>query len=388
MTKKTTRDSEYSEKTRVLFLAFELGASKWELGFTTGFGQKPRRRSIDGGNTEALQQEISAARKRFGIAEEVPVVSCYEAGREGFWLDRYLGCVGIENVVVDSSSIEVNRKKRRAKTDPLDVGKLLTMLMRHYYGEPKVWSVVRPPSREEEDRRQLHRELRALKKEKTRTTNRIKGLLASQGVRLDGRMDLGGKRLDQIQLWDGAPLPQGLKSRLKREWEHVSFLKRQIADVKATRQALLKEDKEPDLKRVQQLNMLQGIGLESSWVLVRELFGWRQFQNRRQVASIVGLTPTPYNSGDMVREQGIGKDGNRHVRGISIEMAWSWLRHQPDSKLTLWFTQRFAGAGKRARKVGIVALARRLLIDLWKFLEYGVIPEGARFKAQARQSQP
>lgn len=383
MSKRTTCNIEYSENRQALFLAFDLGDSKWELGFTIGLGQKPRRRTIEGGDREALQEEIAAAKKRFGLPEDARVKSCYEAGRDGFWLHRYLVSVGIDNIVVDSSSIEVNRRKRRAKTDSLDVGALLSMLVRFDYGERKIWSVVRVPSVQEEDRRQLHRELRTAKKERTRTTNRIKGLLASQGIRVKGRMDLSGKQLDEMRLWDGQPLPAALKGRLEREWQHVLFLKKQIADWEAIRKSLLKGGKEPGIEKIQQLNKLQGIGIESSWVIVQELFGWRQFRNRRQVGSLIGLTPSPFNSGKTVREQGISKAGIRHVRAVSIELSWSWIRHQPKSKLTQWYMERFADGGPRARKVGIVALARRLMIDLWRFLEYGVVPEGAELKAQA-----
>lgn len=383
MTKKTTRNSEYSENRPVLFLALELGATKWELAFSTGFGQKGRRRTIEAGNTSALQAEIAAAKKRFGLWKETLVKSCYEAGRDGFWLDRYLRSAGVSDVIVDSSSIEVNRRRGRAKTDKLDVAKLLLLLMRYHYGEDKVWSVVRVPSREEEDRRQLHRELRSVKKEKTRTTNRIKGLLASQGIRIEGRMDLSKPQLERIRLWDGSQLGEGLKSRLAREWQHVLFLKKQIKDMEERRRKEYKEGKEPDLGKIEQLSKLRGIGPESSWVVVREMFGWRQFRNRREVASLIGVTPTPYDSGGSTREQGISKAGNRHVRAVAIEMAWSWLRYQPKSKLTKWFAERFGDAGKRARKVGIVAVARRLMIDLWRYLEWGVLPEGAKLKAQA-----
>lgn len=249
MSKRTTCNIEYSENRQALFLAFDLGDSKWELGFTIGLGQKPRRRTIEGGDREALQEEIAAAKKRFGLPEDARVKSCYEAGRDGFWLHRYLVSVGIDNIVVDSSSIEVNRRKRRAKTDSLDVGALLSMLVRFDYGERKIWSVVRVPSVQEEDRRQLHRELRTAKKERTRTTNRIKGLLASQGIRVKGRMDLSGKQLDEMRLWDGQPLPAALKGRLEREWQHVLFLKKQIADLEAIRKSLLKGEKNPASRR-------------------------------------------------------------------------------------------------------------------------------------------
>jgi transposase len=247
----------------------------------------------------------------------------------------------------------------------------------------KLLRSVTVPSPEEEDRRQLHRELRAAKKEKTRTTNRIKGLLANQGIRIKGRMDLSNEQLDAIRLWNGAALGEGLKNRLRREWQHVVFLSKQIGELEATRRSQLKEGKEPDLEKIEQLKKLQGIGPESSWVIVRELFGWRHFRNRREVASLIGLTPTPHDSGDLTREQGISKAGNRHVRGIAIELAWSWVRYQPETRLTLWFIKRFSEAGKRGRKVGIVALARRLMIELWRYLEWGVIPEGAQLKAHA-----
>jgi transposase len=383
MARKATRSEEYSENGTVLFLAFELGATKWEVGFSTGMGQKPRRKTIEAGDRIALSEEIASAKKRFHLPKDVAVKSCYEAGRDGFWLHRYLTSVGIANVIVDSSSIEVNRRKRRAKTDGLDVANLLMMLIRYHLGDHKVWNVIRVPLPEEEDRRQLHRELKTAKKEKTRTTNRIKGLLASQGIRIKGRLDLSGERLDEIRLWNKAALGEKLKSRLRREWEHVVFLQKQIEELEGTRRAEIKEGKEPDLGKIEQLKKLQGVGLESSSVIVRELFGWRKFRNRREVGSLIGLTPTPYDSGESRREQGISKAGNRHVRAVAVELAWSWLRYQPGSKISLWFTQRFSGSGKRGRKVGIVALARRLMIDLWKYLEWGVIPEGAKLKGTA-----
>lgn len=383
MTKKTTRINEYNGNQQVLFLALELGATDWKLGFSTGLGQKPRRRTIEAGKTDRLQIEIELAKRRFRLSPNTVVKSCYEAGRDGFWLDRYLKSSGIQNIVVDSSSIEVNRRKRRAKTDKIDAGKLLWMLIRYHYGEAKIWSIVQPPSPQEEDRRQLHRELRAAKKEKTRTTNRIKGLLASQGIRMGRGMNLEDRQLNAIRLWNGKALGEGLKSRLRREWAHVLFLKDQIAQIEASRRKELKERKEPDLGKIEQLTKLQGIGPETSWVMVRELFGWRQFRNRREVASLIGVTPTPYDSGQSRREQGISKAGNRHVRAIVVEMAWSWLRYQPDSRITIWFKKRFAEGGPRARKVGIVALARRLVIELWRYLEWGVLPEGSRLKAHA-----
>jgi transposase len=381
LAKKTTRKDEYNGNKQVLFMAFELGASKWVLGFSIGLGQKARKRTMDAGDLKTLQQEIKAAKERFGLSDNAVVKSCYESGRDGFWLHRYLETVRVQNFVIDSSSIEVNRRRRRAKSDGLDVEGLLKLLIHHHLGDKKVFSVVRVPSVEEEDRRHLHRGLRTLKKEKTRTTNRIKGLLATQGARVT-RLDLSDPQLNAIRIWNGEGLGEGLKSRLRMEWQRVLQLRQQIREVLAERQSQLKDEKRPAIAQVKQLTALRAVGPESSWTIVHEML-WRDFRNRRQVGSLVGLAPTPYDSGESIREQGISKAGNRHVRTIAIELAWSWVRHQPNSKLTLWFLRRFSGAGKRARKVGIVAVARRLMIDLWRYLQTGAIPEGALLKAQA-----
>jgi transposase len=366
-------------------MAFELSSKNWKLGFSTGFGQKPRIRTMIAGDLDGLKREIQAAKKRFQLPEGCKVVSCYEAGRDGFWLHRFLTAEGTENFVVDSSSIEVNRRKRRAKTDRLDVGSLLRMLIRYCLGEHKVWSVVQVPSVEDEDRRQAHRELSALEKEKNRTGSRIRGLLATQGIRLAAGANISAEQLESIRIWDGSPLPEGLKSRIGRECAHLVFLKQQISTLKGERKKALRSKNEaeaaPDKEKMQQLEKLRAIGPVGAWILVREMFGWRQFKNRRQIGSLSGLTPSPYNSGDTSYDQGISKAGIQPVRRIAIELAWCWVRYQPNSKLTRWFNERFAHAGKKARKVGIVAVARRLLIELWKYLETGALPEGAELKA-------
>jgi transposase len=228
-----TPTSEYSTE-RLLYLAFELGNAQWKLGFTIGLGQQPRQRTIPAGDLVRLQQEIAAAKKRFRLVEPVRVVSCYEAGRDGFWLDRYLRSEGIENVIVDAASIEVNRRARRAKTDRLDLGKLVTMLIRYHSGEPKVWHVVQGPSLEQEDRRQLHRELLQLKQERTAHVNRLKGLLVSQGIRLAVKQDFL-KQVDNVHLWHGSPLPPGLKARLQPEYERLQLLEDHIKVLEAER---------------------------------------------------------------------------------------------------------------------------------------------------------
>ena len=380
MITKTTHNQEYSTKCAKLYLAFELGKQEWKLGFTIGLGQRPRVRTIDAGDREALQWEIGQAKKRFGLAQTAAVMSCYEAGRDGFWLHRYLLTSEIENLVVDSSSIEVKRRARRVKTDRLDVQKLLTMLMRYDSGEKKVWSVVHVPSVEAEDKRHLHRQMRSLKADRTRYNNRIKGLLAGQGIGLAVKGNFLEK-LDAVRLWNGAALPPGLRSRLEREYVCWQFVDQQIQEQEAQRAEMIRTSHDASVEKVRQLLQLRGIGPNSAWLFVMEFFGWREFRNRREVGALAGLTSTPYISGEEAREQGISKAGNRPVRGIAIEIAWGWLRHQPESELSLWYQDRFAHGGKRLRKIGIVAVARKLLIALWRYLETGVLPAGAQLKA-------
>jgi len=379
MTTTVTHNGHDTTPARVLFVAFELSEKTWKLGFTTGHGQKPRERSFAAGHQARLLQEMAQAKRRFGLPETAPVVSCYEAGREGFWLHRFLEAQGITNSVVDSSSIEVNRRKRRAKSDGLDVRKLLSMLMRFHQGERDVWRVVHVPSGEAEDQRHLHRDLETLKQERASTTARIKGLLSSQGLRLTTLNKLP-EQLDVLRLWDGAPIPSGLRHRLLRVYAHHQFLSEQIAALEAERRALLETAHEASLEKIRQLMQLKGIGINGAWLLVMEFFGWRDFKNRREVGGLAGVTPTPYQSGESAREQGITKAGNRHVRWMTTELAWSWLRYQPESALSGWFRERFGSGGKRLRRIGIVAVARKLLIALWRFLKSGVLPEGAILK--------
>jgi transposase len=374
-----TTTTRPNDRTATLFLAFELGNAKWRLGFTIGPAQKPRERTIAARDTEALLREIALAKERFGLRAEAPVVSCYEAGRDGFWLHRYLAAQGVGNHVVDSSSIEVNRRRRRAKTDRLDVGKLLGLLLRYESGERKAWSVVRVPSDAEEDARQLHRELLTVKRDRTRVTNRIRGLLASQGLTVALTKDLL-QQLERMRRWDGSPLPASLRRRLEREWTKARFFTEQIQALDRERRQLLRDSADPALQKVKQLLHLNGIGINGAWLQTMELFGWRDFRNGKQIGGLAGLTPTPHQSGDSRRELGIDKAGNKRVRWMAIELAWAWLRFQPQSALSQWYQRRFAQGGPRLRKVGIVALARKLLIALWRYLETGVPPEGAEIK--------
>ena len=373
-----TRGTQYTIE-RSLYLAFELSKAKWKLGFSTGLGQNPRRRTVDAVDLLALRQEIEAAKRRFGLAANAPVKSCYEAGRDGFWLHRYLLEQEIENLVVDSASIEVNRRAKRAKTDRIDVEKLLNMLIRYHSGEETVWRVVHVPSIEEEDLRHLHRQLLTFKRDRTRYICRIKGLLATQGVNAPIHVNF----LDTLaaaRMWDGTPLPSGLCTRVKREYASLRYVEQQIKELETERNELIEASKHPSIEKVRQLMRLRAIGPNGAWLFVMEFFGWRQFRNRREVGGLSGLTPTPYQSGEESREQGISKAGNQQVRAMAIEIAWCWLRYQPDSELTLWFYEKFGNGGKRMRKVGIVALARKLLVALWRYLETGEIPAGAQLK--------
>lgn len=362
----------------VLYLAFELSNRSWKLGFSTGLGQKPRIRAVPARDLEALMREIAAARRRFGLDNSMPVVSCYEAGRDGFWLHRFLEAQKTHhNLVVDSASIEVNRRRRRRKTDRIDVLKLLAMLMRYHNGEARVWSVVHVPSPEAEDARHLHRELRTLKTERTRVTNRIKGLLAAQGVSVSSLGPSFGEHLDELRLWDGSALPSQLHQRLLREHAHRQQINARIRLIEDLQRQRLQDSTDPVVQIVRQLMTLKGIGLQSAWLFTFELFAWRDIQNRKQLAALCGLAPTPYSSGDETRDLGISKAGNAAVRAMAVQIAWGWIRFQPDSELTLWFNRRFAHGGRRMRATGIVALARRLLIELWRFVETGALPDGA-----------
>src|SRR5882724_7662005 len=379
MTTLATRHTQDTTTEGTLFVAFELSEKTWKLGFTTGQGQKPRERTVTARQQERVLDEIAQAKRRLGLPDSAPVVSCYEAGREGFWLHRFLQAHGITSHVVDASAIEVNRRQRRAKSDGLDVRKLLSMLMRYHSGEHQVWQVVKVPTVEAEDQRHLHRDVETLKQERASTTTRIQGLLSSQGIRLTSLKKLP-EQLDALRLWDGSPIPPGLRRRVLRVYAQYTFLSAQIAEVEAERRAQLQASTEARIDKVRQLMQLKGIGINGAWLLVMEFFGWRAFKNRREVGGLAGFTPTPYQSGDSAREQGITKSGNRHVRWMTTELAWSWLRFQPDSALSCWFRQRFGSGGTRLRRIGIVAVARKLLIALWRFLETGVVPDGAVFK--------
>lgn len=373
-----TRSEEDSEFVPVVYLAFELAEKNWKLAFTTGLGQKARQRSVAAGDLEAVEREIARAKRRFGLAEQTRVVSCYEAGMEGFWLHRVLEQHGIENVVVDSSSIDVKRGRRTAKSDRLDGAALVMKLVRFVEGDRRVWSVVRVPPPEAEDLRHNDRELTRLSDERTAASNGIRGSLKTQGIRLQRLRDLPGQ-LSTLRGADGAQLGPELKARLLRLWERLQLIEKQILEVKRRRSELMEQNTEV-ARKARQLLVLRGVGPNTSWELATEIFGWRTFQNRRQVGALVGLVGVPYQSGETHREQGISKAGRTRLRASLIELAWLWLRYQPQSELARWFERKYGGGSKRLRRIGIVGVARRLLIDLWRFCQSGVIPEGVVLK--------
>lgn len=376
-----TRSTDSTAAPAYLLLALELSERTWKLGFTIGNGQRPRVRQIAAGAVDRLCEEVARAKARFGVPVEARVVSCYEAGREAFWVHRWIEAHGWTNYVVDSSSIEVNRRARHAKTDRLDLEGLLRLLERYVQGEDRVWHVVRVPTDAEEDARHVPRMRETLQQERTRVINRLHGLLTTQGVEIPLRADFR-ERLETARRWDGTPLPAGMAQRLRREWAHLEFLDRQLTEVDATRATRPLDATTKTGQYVARLQTLRGMGAIGAWSLVTEIFGWRQIRNGRELGALVGLVPAPYQSGETHHDQGITRAGNRHVRRMAVQLAWSWLRYQPLSALSRWYHARF-GRGRRLRRIGIVALARKLLIAWWRYLETGVVPEGALLKSGA-----
>lgn len=365
-----------------LYLALDLGNTTWKLALTSSPAQPPRIRTMPARDLRQLQRELDHARARFGLAPDAEVVSCYEAGRDGFWVHRALTGLGVTNHVFDSASIEGNRRGRQAKSDRLDAGALLAKLIRFAHGERRVWRVVHVPSVDDEDRRHMHRELFVLTGERTRQINRIKGLLALHGVPPLAARGLP-RTLPPVRAWNGEALPAAAAARLVREWDRLTALRRELRQLLAARRALLQSaaPNDPVVGIVRRLLALRGIGEVSSWLYATEFFAWRHFRNRREVGALAGLCSTRRRSGDSEQEHGISKAGNPHIRALAIELAWSWLRRQPQSALSLWYRQRFAAGGGRMRRIGIVALARKLLIALWRYVETGALPDGALQKA-------
>jgi transposase len=366
-----------------IFVAIEVSLWSWVVGLRDPVRGKVGLHRLVGGDVAGLLALIARKRRKAEAAfgGPVSVVSCYEAGYEGFWLHRVLGAEGVESLVIDPASVAVNRRARRAKTDRLDARLLLRALRAWWLGDAEALSAVRVPGVADEDARRTCRERERLVKERTGHVNRIKGLLATQGVRDYAPLKRDRRRrLAALRCATGAPLPAHLARELERELERLELVMAQIAAVEGERDALVAAAPAGTAEaKIQQLAGLRALGPEISTRLVRELY-WRDFDNRRQLASAAGLAPSPFNSGAMAREQGISKAGNRRVRATLVELAWLWLRWQPDSALSRWFRERVGEQKGRVRRIAIVALARKLLVALWRYLETGLVPEGALFK--------
>ena len=386
MTRTDQSTASTSDHPVTLLVAFELGDRTWKLGFTTGIGQRPRVRQMPAGAVDRVLDEVTRAKARLGVPVEAPVVSCYEAGRDGFWLHRYLVAQGVTNYVVDSASIEVPRRARRAKTDKLDLAGLLRLLARYEAGDRGAWRVVRVPSVAAEDARHLERSWATVQAERTRVINRLKGLLTTAGVRLRLNATFCA-RLATARLWDGTLLPAGLQARLRQSWAQLEFLNAQRQALQTARAAQELAPTTATGRAVTALQTVTGIGPIGACVLATEIFGWRQIRNGRELGALVGLVPAPFQSGETSYDLGITRAGNKHVRRVMVQLAWSWLRYQPHSALAQWYQRRFGDGGRRMRRIGIVALARKLLIALWRLVEGDVLPEGAVVKASAHEAR-
>jgi len=367
-------------------LAIELSKKSWIIAVNTPLSDKISRYTLKPCDWKGLLQLMARIQTRVAreLAKRVEVVSCYEAGYDGFWLHRLLDARGVLNYVIDPTSLQVDRRARRNKTDGVDVAQLLRSLMAYLRGEPKVWSVVRVPSIAEEDDRRLHRERSRLLNERNQHVNRIKGLLAIQGIYDFEPMHRDRiRRLERLRTADGRKLPSRLKAEIVRELQRLELVLGMIKTIEAERDAIavsVKSNSEhTNAKKIQELVKIRSIGPEFATTLVGEVF-YRSFDNRKQLGNYVGLTPSHFQSGPTCRDQGISKAGNAKARTTIIELAWLWLRHQPASSLSLWFHKRVGSLRGRIRRITIVAMARKLLIALWRYLETGIVPEGATLK--------
>ena len=361
-----------------IFVSLELSRRVWLVTSLSPASEKLSRHAVAAGVAGPLLAHLASLRAKAAArtGRDYPIVVIQEAGLDGFWLHRVLEAEGVESHVVDAGSIPMPRRRRRAKSDRIDGETLLRVLLAYKRGEPRVCSMVRPPGPAEEDRRRICRERRVLVAERTAAANRIRGLLFAQGVfdyeplRRDRR-----RRLDELVTGDGRPLPAHLKAQVDRELTRLELAIEQIKAVEAERDRQLRE---PDAAPTRLIE-LAGVGAEIAGVLMGEAF-WRRFDNRRQLAAYAGVAPTPWKSGAIDQEQGVSGGGNPRLRTTLIQLAWLWLKHQPDSELSQWFQARTRDQTGRFRKVGIVALARKLLVALWRFHEHGEVPAGARLK--------
>jgi transposase len=359
-----------------LYIALDLGSTKWVLAMTNGGQQKPRIRQIPARDLDRLKEEIAVARKLLKLSVTAPVRTCYEAGRDGFWLHRYLEQQGYESLVINAGSLERKQQGKRRKTDRIDAETLANRLVRYHAGETSVWSCVHVPSAKAEDIRRVERERERIKGERSALRSRIASVLALHGIPKPKTKVI---KLDELRTPTGKPLLPHAMSEVRRLIARLELADAQNEELKAERDEAAKED-----ERIRQsfgmLSSLKGVGELSAFALTTESFGWRDFDNVRQVSASSGLAPTPHQSDGMRRELGISKEARPKLRSLMVQLAWLWLRYQPTSALTLWFHKRFMEAGGRAKRVGIVALARKLYVAFWKLVTSGEVPEGALLK--------
>lgn len=374
MTATHTLPGSVSEAT--LYVACELGAKSWKLAMTSGFGVRPWVKAVPAKELGAINRLIAQAKRRLGLPATARVVSCYEAGRDGFWIHRALLRQGIRNRVVDSASIEVNRRARRAKTDRLDAVKLVAMLVRAVMGESGVWREVHVPSAADEAARHASRERTQLVQERTRLVNQIRSWLATWGAALPGRRRTGW--WTTVPDWAGEPLPAPVQARIARAEDRLAVIATQLGVLGEVERTAAK--RAPTASALARLVRLKGVAATGAHVLLEEGLVWRAFRNRREIGGMLGCAPRPYQSGEAARDQGIDRAGNRRWRAISLQLAWNWVQWQPASALTQWYQRRFGRGGARLRRIGIVALARKLVIALWRTATTGEVPAGAVLK--------
>lgn len=374
MTATRTLPGSVSEPT--LYVAFELGAKQWKLGITSGLGIAPWVRTVPAGDWAAVKRVFAQARVRLSLPPTAGVVSCYEAGRDGFWIHRALEAQGVRNRVVDSASIEVNRRARRAKTDRLDAQKLVQMLVRAWLGETDVWCEVRVPPAAVEAARHVSRERTQLTQERTRLLNQMGSWLTTWGARLPSRR--GPAWWTTLPDWAGSALPPSIQARLARAQARLDVIETQLETLNEVQRHAAAAA--PAASALGRLVRLKGVAATGASVLLEEGLVWRAFRNRREVGGMLGFAPLPYQSGEQAQDQGIDRAGNTRWRAMSIQLAWNWVQWQPLSALTQWYQQCFGRRGARARRIGIVALARKLLIALWRYATSGELPAGAILK--------
>ena len=369
---------------RTVYLALELSRLTWLAALRQPGAEKIALHRLDAGDTRGLLALIAEQRKRAEarLGAKVEVISCFEAGRDGFWLHRLLLANGVTNHVVEPTSILVSRRSRRAKTDRLDAQGLLRVLAAYHSGDAQICSVVRVPSPEEEDAKRSHREREHLVRERVRIENRIEALLVTQGIQKRPSLRSWGSDLAALRTADGRDLPPCLRAELDRLRRRLGLTLELIREVEAEREATLAAAPPEDeaCQKITALSRIRGVGDNFAAVLTREVF-YRRFSDRRRLASYVGIAPMPHQSGAMDRDRRIGRAGNPRARTTLIQLAWLWLRYQPQSALSQWFRDRVGALAGRTRRIAIVAMARKLLVALWRYVETGLVPNGAELKA-------